>query len=298
MKRISPHVRRTPVFRSRRLDEIAGCQVGFKAENMQRSGAFKFRGALNALLNLPPDVPGVATHSSGNHGAALALAGQTLGIPVVVVVPIGAPAFKRENIARYGAQIVDCGPDLDAREATLAEVVHEKGLVFIPPYNDFAVICGQGTAALEMLEDEPEVTEIHIPVGGGGLASGTLAACSGAANSVRVIGAEPALADDAARSMETGVLQPPCEPVTVADGLRTSLGDLTFAMLRKHNLSITLVSEAEIEAAQILLIDVLKLVVEPSAAVPFAGLLKSGTVSASVGIILSGGNVALRGPSG
>ncbi|MDA1076653.1 MAG: pyridoxal-phosphate dependent enzyme [Proteobacteria bacterium] len=292
--RLGAHVEHTPALSNGNLDGLVGVPVFFKAENLQRAGAFKFRGAMNALLCLSDEArrPGVATHSSGNHGAALAMAGQLLGVPVQVVVPEGAPAFKLRNILRYGAQVVHCGASLASRESTLNQAVERTGATFVPPYNDFNVICGQGTAALEFVAQVPDLQTVFVPVGGGGLASGTLTAIG---HTHRVIGAEPELADDAARSMQTGRIEPAREPRTLADGLRTSLGELTFAILYGHSLQIVVVSETEIVAAQELLIENLKMLIEPSSAVPFAALLKmvreGARPDAPIGVILSGGNV-------
>ncbi len=296
-ERLDGHLHRTPVHTSRSLDALVGCNVVFKCENLQRSGSFKARGALNTLLQLEADELrlGVTTHSSGNHGAALAMAAKELGIAATVVVPANAPAIKRSAIAAYGAQIVECGPTLAEREAALAQVVAESGAIFVAPYNDPRVIAGQGTTALELIDSQPAVEQIWVPVGGGGLASGCVLAAQD--KGVRVVACEPELADDAFRSIASGELQPALPPQTIADGLRTALGPLNFEILRDYELTIHRVSEAEIGAAQELLMQRLKLVVEPSAAVPFAGLLnvaRLGRLDARcVGIVLTGGNTQL-----
>lgn len=295
--RIAPHAHRTPVWRSRSLDEWLGVRMLLKCENLQRVGAFKFRGACNAVFSLADGeaVRGVATHSSGNHAQALALAARLRGVPAHVVMPHTAPAVKRNAVAGYGARIIPCEPTLEAREAALAEVVAATGAVYIPPYNDARVIAGQGTAALELLEEAPDLEFILAPVGGGGLLSGTAIAAAAVAPACRVVGAEPAAADDAARSLEAGRILPSVDPLTVADGLRTSLGSLTFAAIRTHAAGIVTVSEAGIVVAMRRVWERVKLLIEPSAAVPVAALLEHGERfrGARVGVILSGGNVDL-----
>ncbi|HEX7038311.1 MAG TPA: pyridoxal-phosphate dependent enzyme [Pseudomonadales bacterium] len=291
-QRIRPWIHRTLVLTSRSIDALVGAPVHFKCENFQRSGSFKARGAFAALTALADADRrrGVITHSSGNHGAALALAGERLGVPVTVVVPESAPAFKRRNIARYGARIVDCGATLADRERTLAEVQAEEGALFVPPYDDPEIIAGQGTAMLELLDQTPELQTVWVPVGGGGLASG--AALVGAASGVAVRGGEPELADDAFRSLASGERQPAPPPLTIADGLRTALGELNFRVLRDYRLPITLVSEQAIRDAQRLIWNCLKIVIEPSSAVPLAALLEHGA-DRPAGVILTGGNVDL-----
>jgi len=290
--RIAPYVQRTPVLTSASVDALAGAPVHFKCEPFQRSGSFKLRGALSAVtadLDAARRL-GVVTHSSGNHGAALALAGQLLEVAVTVVVPAGASAFKRAAVVRYGARLVDCGPTLADREAALAEVRAESGALFVPPYDHADVIAGQGTATLELLQAVPEIGSIWVPVGGGGLAAG--AVLVGADAGVAVCAGEPALADDAYRSLASGARQPAPPPRTVADGLRTALGELNFEILRDYGLSVIRVAEQEILDAQRIVWNRLKVVAEPSAAVPLAALLKHGT-DAPAGVILSGGNVDL-----
>lgn len=287
-RRIRPWIHRTPVLTSRSIDALVGAPVHFKCENFQRSGSFKARGAF-AALTADLDAArrrGVITHSSGNHGAALALAGQRLGVAVTVVVPTSAPAFKRRNISRYGARIVDCGPTLEDRERTLAAV--REDALFVPPYDHPEIIAGQGSAALELLDQAAELDAIWVPVGGGGLASG--AALIGAASGVTVRGAEPALADDAFRSLASGVRQPAPPPETIADGLRTALGESNFQLLRRYGLAVTRVDEQAIREAQRLVWSCLKIVIEPSSAVPLAALLEH-RADRPAGVILTGGNV-------
>ena len=295
--RIADRIHRTPVLTSSALDEVAGRALFFKCENMQRTGSFKIRGALNTALQVAEDadVSGLTlvTHSSGNHGAALALAGRIVGIEVVVVVPENAPAAKKANIARYGARLIECGPTLADREGAVQELI-EQGGHYVSPYNDNRVIAGQGTLALEVLEQTDDLQELWVPVGGGGMASGCVL---GAGREVRVRGAEPELADDAFHSLATGVLQGPRPPATIADGLRGALGDITFPVLQGYSLAITRVSEAEIVQAQRLLMNCLKVVVEPSGAVGLAAVLKlagNSDLGERVGIVISGGNLDLR----
>ncbi len=295
--RVAPHVHRTPVLTSRTLDAMAEAELFLKCEGLQRVGAFKYRGATNAVQALPEAaaVRGVATHSSGNHAAALALAARVRGIPAYIVMPRTAPAVKRAAVAGYGAEITFCEPTLAARESTLAEVTRRTGATFVHPYDHPLVIAGQGTAALELLEDVPGLEAVIAPVGGGGLLSGTALAVRGRAPSVRVIGAEPAAADDAARSLEAGRVLPSEDPETVADGLRTALSQRTFAIISREVERIVTVPEEAIVAAMRLVWERMKILIEPSAAVPVAAVLdrRSGLVGRRVGVILSGGNVDL-----
>jgi threonine dehydratase len=297
--RISGRVVETPVIQRESFNDRLGCVVHFKCETMQRTGSFKFRGATHAVGRLDEETRsrGVATHSSGNHGAALALAAREAGSNAHVVVPSGANPEKRAAIARYGGAIVDCGETLADRESALQAVCDATGAVFVPPYDHPHIVAGQGTAALELAESLPDLDEVWVPVGGGGLASGTLLALAGTSTVVR--GVEPALADDAFWSLRRGRIEPQRPPRTVADGLRTALGRLPFAIFQAHGLTISTVTEEEIIGAQRLLWQQLKLVVEASGAVPLAGLLKAvkGAPPAyqgrRIGVILSGGNVAL-----
>ena len=257
-------------------------------------GAFKFRGAMNALLLLDEGQrrAGVVTHSSGNHAQALALAGQLLGAPVTIVMPRTAPAVKRAATEGYGARIVLCEPTLHSRESTVAEESKKHGLTLVHPFNDWNVIAGQGTAALELIDQAGPLDVVIAPVGGGGLLAGTAIACSGRSPGTMVIGAEPANADDARRSVETGTIQPSADPRTIADGLRTSLGTRTFAVIHKHVDAIVTATEAEIIDATRFVWERLKILIEPSSAVVVAPLLAGKLkVSGRVGVIISGGNV-------
>lgn len=295
--RLAPWVHRTPVLTSSTLHARCGAEVFLKCENLQRVGAFKFRGAMNALLTLPEDArsAGVVTHSSGNHGQALALAGRLLNVPVTIVMPRTAPAVKRAATEGYGARIVLCEPTLASREATVDAEIARGGLTLVHPFNDWSVIAGQGTAALELLEQAGPLDVLLVPVGGGGLLSGTALAAQSKSPGPRVVGVEPANADDARRSLETGSIQPSTDPVTVADGLRTSLGPLTFAVISRHVDRIVTVAEAEILDAMRFVWERLKIVIEPSSAVPVAAVLNGrlDVEGRRVGIILSGGNVDL-----
>ena len=271
--RIAPWVARTPVFTSRTLDQRAGATLYFKCENFQRIGAFKARGAHNAVLSLPADSlsRGVVTHSSGNHAAALALAARNAGTRAWIAMPRGAPRAKVASVERLGGEIVFCEPTLPAREACCAEIGERTGATLVHPYDDWRVIAGQGTAALELVEEVPGLDAIVTPVGGGGLLAGT--AIVGAGLGVEVHGAEPAAVDDACRSFTSGIRQPPTGGHTVADGLRTALGERPFAVMRRHVRGISTVSEDEIVAAMRLVWEVMKIVIEPSSAVPVAAML-------------------------
>jgi threonine dehydratase len=296
-ERIRPYAHRTPVLTCAGLDALAGARLHFKCENLQKVGAFKFRGACNAVFSLSEDEirRGVSTHSSGNHAAALALAARLRGAAAHIVMPRTAPAVKRAAVAGYGGRIVSCEPTLAARETALAEVTAATGAVFIHPYNDPRVIAGQGTAVLELLADAPEIDTVITPVGGGGLLSGTAIAAIGIAPGIRVLAGEPAAADDAFRSLQAGRILPSLDPVTVADGLRTSLGDRTFPIIQRLVAQILTVGEAAIVRAMRLVWERMKIVVEPSAAVPLAAVLEYPETfrDRRVGIILSGGNVDL-----
>lgn len=296
-ERLRGVVHRTPVATCRALDELAGRELFFKCEHLQRVGAFKFRGASNAvaLLSDAEAARGVVTHSSGNHAQALALAARRRGIPAHIVMPTGAPAVKRAAVAGYGAVIHECAPTLAAREQTAARVVAETGGVFVHPYNDPRIIAGQGTAALELLEVVPDLDAVFAPVGGGGLMSGTCLAVRARRPATLLFGAEPLGADDAARSLAAGRLLPQTAPHTVADGLRTSLGELTWPILRDHLAGIVTVDDDAILRALRLAWERAKLLIEPSSAVPLAAVLSEGFKARPgirrVGIILSGGNV-------
>ncbi|MGA1872392.1 MAG: pyridoxal-phosphate dependent enzyme [Thermoplasmatota archaeon] len=295
--RIEGHVIRTPVMRSSSIDGIVGAQVLFKCENLQKVGAFKFRGATNTVLSLTEEEVenGVATHSSGNHAQALALAARNRGVPAHIVMPMNSPRVKVDAVRSYGAKISFCQPTLESREKMLEEVVEKTGAYFIHPYNDPRIIAGQGTAALELLDDTDGLDIVMAPVGGGGLISGTAIASKGVSPETRVIAAEPQNADDAYRSFRTGTLIPSKDPVTIADGLRTSLSDLTFRIILDNVDDIVTVSEEGIVKAMRLIWERAKLVVEPSAAVPLGAVLenKVDVAGKRIGIILSGGNVDL-----
>jgi len=297
-ERIRPYAHRTPVLACASLDQYTGTQVFLKCENLQKVGAFKFRGACNAVFSLTDEeaAHGVATHSSGNHAQALALAARLRGIPAYIVMPENAPAVKKAAVAGYGGQITFCEPTLQARESTTEQIVKETGATVIHPYNDYRVIAGQGTAALELLEEVADLDVIIAPVGGGGLLSGTAIAARGLSPSIRVIGAEPETADDAYRSLQAGHILPSEHPKTIADGLLTSLGTLTFAIIQQHVEQIVTASEAGILTAMRFIWERAKIVIEPSAAVPVA-LLWERKIDLSgqrVGVILSGGNVDLE----
>lgn len=293
--RIRPHIHRTPVLTCAAIDALAGCRIFFKCENFQKGGAFKARGALNAVLSLSDAeaARGVATHSSGNHAAALALAARQRGIPAYVVMPKTAPAVKVAAVRGYGAEITFCEPDQVSRESTADEVLRRTGATLIHPFNDDRIIAGQGTAALELLEDVPNLDAVLAPVGGGGLLSGTAIVAKEVRPDIRVIGCEPALADDAAQSMKEGRIVPARPGLSIADGLRTALGDRTFPVLRELVETIALVEEDEIRRALRLVLERMKVVAEPSGVVPLAALLNRplGLAGKRVGVIVSGGNV-------
>ena len=295
--RIKKYIHRTPVLTSESLNNISGTQLYFKCENFQKTGAFKYRGATNAVLNLSEDNRsfGVATHSSGNHAAALALAAKTNGIKCYVVMPENAPKVKVDAVKNYGAEITFCKPGLQYREETLNKLIAKNKATFIHPYNFHDVICGQGTAALEFAEDIPDLDVILAPVGGGGLLSGTAISAKTLNPRIKIFGAEPANADDACRSFHSGILVPSVNPNTIADGLLTSLGELTFEIIRRNVNDIFTVSEASIIRALKLIWQRMKIVVEPSSAVPLAVVLENGHQFQylKTGIILSGGNADL-----
>ena len=296
-ERIRPYIHRTPVVTCNSLDRIAGATLFFKCENLQKVGAFKARGATSAVLSLSEGAVqrGVATHSSGNHAAAVARAAQIRGVAAHIVMPSSAPPVKRAAVEGYGALITECEPTLEARETVLAEVVARTGATFVHPFDDPVLIAGQGTAAVELLEQAHDLDVVIAPVGGGGLMSGTCVAVRGAAPSMELYGAEPKGADDAFRSLRDGVLHPSLKPRTVCDGLLTSLSDLTFSILRQHLAGILTVSEEGVIEAMRHIWQRAKIVVEPSAAVTLAAILENRDRFANrrVGIILSGGNVDL-----
>jgi threonine dehydratase len=295
--RIKDRIHRTPIMTSAALDARAGAQLFFKCENLQKIGAFKARGATNAVALLSDEEArhGVVTHSSGNHAAALARAAKLRGIPAYIVMPSNSPQAKLASVRRYGAEVIQCEPTLASRESTANAVVERTGAAFVHPYNDALVMAGQGTTALELLEDVPDLTDILCPVGGGGLLSGISVATKSLDPRIRVFGVEPAGADDAARSLAAGRIIPSTSPNTIADGLRSSLGELTFAEIQHHVDGIVTVSETEIVNAMRTIWEVLKIIVEPSGAVGY-GALVDGQLNLAgrrVGIILTGGNLDL-----
>lgn len=295
--RIAPYAHRTPVLTSASLDAMTGAKLFFKCENFQKAGAFKFRGACNAVFSLPEDAAkrGVVTHSSGNHAAALALAARLRGTTARIVMPNNAPEVKKAAVAGYGGTITYCEPTLAARESTTARIIEETGAELVHPYNDYRVITGQATAALELIEDGPDLDVIMAPVGGGGLLAGTALSAHYLSPKTRVIAGEPAGADDAQRSLKAGRIIPSEAPKTIADGLLTSLGERTFPIIQNHVEAIFTVPDTEIASAMRLVWERMKIVIEPSAAVPLACVLarKFDPRDLRIGIILSGGNVDL-----
>lgn len=295
---IESYIHRTPILTSESINNIFDCHLFFKCENFQKVGAFKFRGATNAVFSLNEDdaKKGVATHSSGNHAAALALAARNRGITAYVVMPENAPVIKKNAVEDYGAHITFCKPTLEDREETLEYVIEKTGAIEIHPYNNFNVIAGQGTVAKELLEEISDFDLILCPVGGGGLLSGTSIAVKALSPLTKVIACEPAGADDAYQSFKTGRLFPSITPKTIADGLLTSLGDLTFQIIQKHVDDIVTVSDESIVKAMRLIWERMKIVIEPSSAVPLAAILENKVDyrGKKIGIILSGGNVDLE----
>jgi len=299
--RIGKHINRTPILTCQTINLLAGATLYFKCENFQKVGAFKFRGATNAVMSLSKTdaTNGVATHSSGNHAQALALAAATRNIPAYIVMPENAPSVKVNAVRGYGGKITFCKPTLEARESTLAKVVQETGATEIHPYNNYDVICGQATAAKELIEKIDGLDYIIAPVGGGGLLSGTALSAHYFSPKTTVLAAEPAGADDAFRSLAAGKIIPSVNPNTIADGLLTSLGTLTFPIIQHYVKEILLANELDIIEAMHLIWERMKIIVEPSAAVPLAAILKKNRENngfwngKSIGIILSGGNIDL-----
>jgi threonine dehydratase len=294
---VQKYAHRTPVLSSVSINNIVGGQLFFKCENLQKVGAFKFRGACNAVFSLSKEEAkkGVGTHSSGNHAAALALAAKMRGIDAHIVMPENSPEIKKKAVAGYGAKITFCKPTLQARESTLAKVIEETGATEIHPYNNFNVIAGQGTAAKEMIEDFGDFDSIMAPVGGGGLLSGTALSTKYLLQNCKVIAAEPAGADDAFRSFQLKKLIPSENPKTIADGLLTSLGERNFKIILENVDDIVTVSEEKIVEAMRMIWERMKIIIEPSSAVPLAAILegKVDVTNKKVGIILSGGNLDL-----
>jgi len=303
--RIAPRIHRTPVLTSASLDAMAGARLYFKCENLQKTGSFKIRGATNAIFSLSDAeaAHGILTHSSGNHGAAVACAAGWRGVPAWIVMPKNAPAVKCRAVEAYGGKITFCEPKVSARTEAAARIQRETGAALIHPYDDDRIIAGQATAAKELLEEIPDLDAVLAPVSGGGLLSGTALGAKGIRAAVRVFGCEPARADDAYRSLTSGTLQGLEQSDTIADGLRASLAPRTFAILRRNVEGILLVSEEEILAATRTVWERMKIIIEPSSAVSVAPLLKPGGLAAlrlaargdgaalRIGIILSGGNV-------
>jgi len=295
---ISKVAHRTPVLTSSSVNKILGCKAYFKCENFQKVGAFKFRGASNAVFNLSDKLAkkGVCTHSSGNHAAAIALAAKLRGIKANIVMPNNAPAIKRKAVEGYGAIITTCKPTQADREQTLEQIQKETGATFIHPYNNYDVICGQGTAALELLQDYPNLNTILTPVGGGGLFSGTLIYTKECFPNITVYAGEPQNADDAFRSLKDGKLHPSINPDTIADGLRTSLSPLTFNIIQNYANGIITVPENSIILAMRLIWERMKIIIEPSSATTLAVILKHKAQfrDQKTALIISGGNVDLN----
>jgi len=294
---IQPFAHRTPVFSSLLVNERAQAKLFFKCENFQKVGAFKFRGGCNTIMTLNNETAsrGVATHSSGNHAQAIALSAKLRGIKAHIVMPENSASVKIEAVRNYGAEVTLCAASLEARESTLMEVVKKTGATFIHPYNDTRVISGQGTTAYELLSEHPDLTMLLTPVGGGGLLSGCSIAAKAMNPEIEVIGSEPDLADDAVRSFKTGTLQPVLSTATIADGLRTSLGELPFKIIQQNVDDIVSVSEESIIEAMRFIWERMKIIIEPSSAVPVAAIFegKVDVANKKVGIVITGGNMDL-----
>jgi threonine dehydratase len=296
--RIRPFIHQTPVLSSKLLNELFSCELYFKCENFQKVGAFKFRGATNAVLSLAPEEKrrGVVTHSSGNHAAALALAASMNGVKANIVMPETAPIVKKNAVAGYGADITFCKPTLEAREETTRIIIEKTGAILVHPYDNFNVICGQGTAALELLTEKSNLDLVIAPVGGGGLISGTSICAKGIDKGIRVIGAEPLNANDAFISFTTNKLTPSVNPLTIADGLLTSLSELTFSIIKKNVDEIYTVKEESIIECMLLVWERMKIIIEPSSATVLAVVKENPEVfkGKRIGLIISGGNVDFR----
>jgi threonine dehydratase len=294
---IQTYIHRTPVLSSSSINEIAGCELFFKCENFQKIGAFKMRGAISAALALSKEElkNGLATHSSGNHAQAVAKTASILGVPAYIVMPENAPEVKKAATAGYGAKIIECAPTTAARESKLEEVVAETGAYFIHPYNDYHVIAGQATAAIELMEEVEGLDQIATPIGGGGLISGTALACHYFHPEIKVLGAEPKAVDDAYRSVKAGEIIENKSTDTIADGLRTTIRQKTFEIIRDYVDEIITVDEDEIIEAMKLIWQRMKIIIEPSCAVPLAAVLqqKERFQGQRIGIIITGGNVGL-----
>ncbi|WP_055444915.1 pyridoxal-phosphate dependent enzyme [Lacinutrix himadriensis] len=297
-QRISPYIHKTPVFTSEGINAISGAELFFKCENFQKMGAFKMRGATNAILQLTEAQrsKGVVTHSSGNFAQALSLAAKSLGIPAYIVMPENAPQVKKDAVISYHGQITICEATIEARESTSAKIAKETGATFVHPSNDIDVIHGNATACLELLEEHPNLEMVIAPVGGGGLLAGTALATHHFGKNCIAIGGEPTVVNDAYRSLKSGKIETNSSTNTIADGLRTNLGNINFPILQKHVDQIICVEEQDILEAMQLIYQRLKIVVEPSSAVALAVVLKNkkNFKNKSVGIVLSGGNVDLQ----
>jgi threonine dehydratase len=293
--RIKPFVHKTPVLTSQKLNEIFNCEIFFKCENFQKVGAFKFRGATNAVLSMSSGekLRGVITHSSGNHAAALALAARMNGIKANIVMPENAPAVKKNAVAGYGAEITFCKPTLQAREDATRLIMKKTSATLIHPYDNFDVICGQGTAVLELLQEKADLEIVIAPVGGGGLLSGTSTCVKGINKKIQVFGAEPVNANDAFISFTTGILTPSVNPSTCADGLLTSLSELTFSIIRKNVDKILIAKEDSIIECMLLVWERMKIIIEPSSATVLAVVKENPDLfcGKKIGLIISGGNV-------
>lgn len=296
--RIKPFIHQTPVLTSQQINKIFDCDLFFKCENFQKVGAFKFRGATNAVMSLTSEEKrkGVVTHSSGNHAAALALAAGMNDIRAYIVMPESAPVVKKNAVAGYGAEITFCKPTLQAREETTRIIIKKTGATLVHPYDNFNVICGQGTAALELLYEKNDLEIVIAPVGGGGLLSGTSTCVKGTNKDIQVFGAEPLNANDAYISFTTGNLTPSVNPVTVADGLLTSLSELTFSVIRRNVDKIFTAKEESIIACMLLVWERMKIIIEPSSATVLAIIKENPDVfrGKKIGLIISGGNVDFR----
>ena len=296
--RIKSFIHRTPVMKSQQLNELFNCELFFKCENFQKVGAFKFRGATNAVLSMSSEdkLRGVVTHSSGNHAAALALAARMNGIKATIVMPENAPVVKKNAVAGYGAEITFCKPTLQAREDATCLIMKKTGATLIHPYDNFNVICGQGTAALELLQEKEDLEIVIAPVGGGGLLSGTSTCVKGINKKIQVFGAEPLNANDSYISFTTGILTPSVNPVTCADGLLTSLSELTFSIIRKNADKILTVKEKSIIECMLLVWERMKIIIEPSSATVLAVVKENPGLfnGKKIGLIISGGNVDFR----
>ena len=297
-ERIKPHIHHTPVLTSEFMNKLTGAELFFKCENYQKAGAFKVRGASNAVFGLSEEQAkkGVATHSSGNHGLSLSYAAGRRGIPVSVVVPRTAPEAKKEAMRGYGATVVECEPSTSSREAVFAEVVAKSGADFVHPYNDPRVIAGQGTCSLELNGQVDDLDAVIAPIGGGGMISGTCLTLSNISPNTKIYAAEPEQADDAYRSFKAGHIIADDAPVTIADGLKVPLKERTWHFVSNHVTDILLASEQEIIDAMYLTWQRMKIVMEPSCAVPLATILKNKELFAGkrVGVIITGGNVDLK----